>query len=109
MQVASERIAAVAIANQRETFVALDSDGQAVRPAIVWLDQRCEQEVEWLTSIVGGDAIHGISGKPPDPAPVAYRIAWMLRREPQLFRDTALFTDVHGYLAGRLTGAFRTS
>jgi sugar (pentulose or hexulose) kinase len=107
--VAPERVASLAISNQRETFVPLDPTGHAVRPAIVWLDQRCGEEVPWLTGKVGRDRIHQISGKPPDMAPVAYRIAWMLRNEPELFRATAMFADVHCYLVWRLTGAFRTS
>jgi sugar (pentulose or hexulose) kinase len=108
-RVAPERIAALAISNQRETFVPLGPKGAPVRAAIVWLDQRCGQEVPWLTAKVGSDRIHQITGKPPDMAPVAYRIAWMLRREPELFRSTAMFADVHCYLVWRLTGAFRTS
>jgi sugar (pentulose or hexulose) kinase len=108
-QVSPERIAALAISNQRETFVPLDAKGAPVRPAIVWLDQRCGQEVAWLTGKVGADKIHRISGKPPDMAPVAYRIAWMLRNEPERFRSTAMFADVHAYLVWRLTGSFKTS
>jgi len=108
-QVSPARVAALAIANQRETFVPLDAGGRPVRPAIVWLDQRCEEEVAWLAGKVGANNLHRISGKPPDMAPVAYRIAWMLRREPELFRSAAMFADVHSYLVWRLTGAFRTS
>jgi xylulokinase len=108
-QVDPGAIAALAISNQRETFVPLDGDGQPVRPAIVWLDQRCENEIAWLTGRVGAENMHRITGKPPDLAPVAYRIAWMLRNEPELFRRTAMFADVHGYLAWRLTGMFQTS
>ena len=109
LQIDSSRIAALAISNQRETFVPLARDGQPVRPAIVWLDQRCAAEVAWLSSRVGVDYIHQVTGKPPDLAPVAYRIAWMLRHEPDLFRRTAMFADVHSYLAWRLTGSFQTS
>jgi sugar (pentulose or hexulose) kinase len=108
-QVDAARVAAVAISNQRETFVPLDENGKPVRPAIVWLDQRCQEEVAWLTGRLGAERIHEITGKPPDLAPVAYRIAWMLRHEPDLFRRTRKFVDVHGYLAGRLTGEFKTS
>ena len=103
------RFAAVAVSNQRETFVPLTSEGAPVRPAIVWLDQRCGEEVTWLSGCVGEERIHRISGKPVDMAPVAYRIAWMLRHEPESFRRTAMFADVHSYLVWRLTGAFRTS
>lgn len=53
--------------------------GVPVRAAIVRLAQRCGEEVLWLSGKVGADRIHRISGKPPDMAPVAYRIAWMLR------------------------------
>jgi sugar (pentulose or hexulose) kinase len=108
-QVSPGRIVALAISNQRETFVPLDAKGRPVRPAIVWLDQRCKDEVAWLSGKVGADALHRITGKPADVAPVAYRIAWMLRSEPELFRSTEVFADVHAYLAWRLTGAFQTS
>ncbi|HEV2136718.1 MAG TPA: FGGY family carbohydrate kinase [Terracidiphilus sp.] len=108
-QVNADDVAAVAISNQRETFVPLAADGEPVRPAIVWLDQRCEEEVEWLTARVGAKRMHRITGKPPDLAPVAYRIAWMLRHEKERFCRTAMFADVHAYLAWRLTGQFRTS
>lgn len=108
-QVSPGRVAALAIANQRETFVPLDSNGEPVRPAIVWLDQRCGDEVAWLAGKVGADNIHRITGKPPDMAPVAYRLAWMRRAEEQRFRRTAMFADVHAYLVWRLTGSFQTS
>jgi xylulokinase len=108
-RVAPGRIAAIGISNQRETFAPLAADGSPVRPAIVWLDQRCRDEVNWLSAQVGSGRIHEISGKPVDMAPVAYRMAWMLHREPEAYRRAAMFTDVHGYLAWRLTGHFRTS
>lgn len=108
-QVSPERIAALGISTQRETFVPLAADGSPIRPAIVWLDQRCRQEVGWLSGRVGRRRIHQISGKPVDMAPVAYRMAWMLRNEPEHYRRTAFFADVHGYLTRRLTGEFRTS
>lgn len=108
-QISPGRIAALAISNQRETFAPLAADGSAVRPAIVWLDQRCRDEVSWLSGQVGERRIHEISGKPVDMAPVAYRLAWMLHHEPTEYARTAMFADVHGYLAWRLTGRFQTS
>lgn len=108
-RVSPGRIAAIGISAQRETFVPLAADGSPVRPAIVWMDRRCGDEVAWLSAQVGRDRIHEISGKPADLAPVAYRMAWMLRHEPEAYSRTAMFADVHGYLTWRLTGHFRTS
>jgi sugar (pentulose or hexulose) kinase len=108
-QVSPGRIAAIGISAQRETFVPLAADGSPVRPAIIWMDRRCGDEVSWLSALVGRRRIHEISGKPVDLAPVAYRMAWMARQESEAYRRTAIFTDVHGYLTWRLTGHFRTS
>ena len=108
-QIDAATIAGIGISNQRETFVPLGEDCKPVRAAIVWLDQRCEEEVTWLSERIGHEKIHRISGKPPDMGPVAYRIAWMKRQEPELFRQTRMFADVHTYLSWRLTGEFRTS
>ena len=80
-----ERIAALAISNQRETFVPLNESGHPIRPAIVWLDERCKSEVESFSNKIGRNKIHRITGKPVDYAPVVYRLAWMKKHEPGLF------------------------
>ncbi len=108
-RVRADRIAALAISNQRETFVALGPDGEPLRPAIIWLDERCKDEVERFAGMVGKEKIHRITGKPPDYAPVVYRLAWMKRHEAALFRKTRMICDVHTYLSWKLTGSFRTS
>lgn len=104
-----ERIAALAISNQRETFVPLNKNGLPIRPAIVWLDERCKQEVESFSKKIGKAKIHRITGKPVDYAPVVYRLAWMKKHEPDLFKKINKICDVHTYLTWRLTGRFRTS
>lgn len=104
-----ERIAALAISNQRETFVPLDKNGLPIRPAIVWLDERCRHEVESFSKKIGKEKIHRITGKPVDYAPVVYRLAWMKKHEPDLFEKINKICDVHTYLVWRLTGRFGTS
>jgi sugar (pentulose or hexulose) kinase len=103
------RIRALAVSNQRETFAALDRSDRPVRPAIVWLDERCRDEVEPFARAVGPRTLHRITGKPVDYAPVVYRLAWMKKHEPGRFRKTAMFCDVQSFLVRKLTGAFATS
>ena len=74
-QINNNRIKAVAISNQRETFVGLDNEDNPVRPAIIWLDGRCKCMVDKLAGLIGEDHIHRITGKPKDYAPVVYRLA----------------------------------
>lgn len=108
-QVDPKTIKALAISNQRETFVPLDRDSGCLRPAIVWLDERCKDEVEWFSRKIGKRKIHRITGKPVDYAPVVYRVAWMKRNEPELFDKIYKICDVHTYLVWKLTGSFKTS
>jgi sugar (pentulose or hexulose) kinase len=108
-QIAPERIDALAISNQRETFVPLNRNGDPLRPAIVWLDERCRDEVEPFSQKIGQQEIHRITGKPADYAPVVYRLAWMKKYESDLFREIALVCDVHTWLVWKLTGSFKAS
>ncbi len=108
-QIDSERIAALAISNQRETFVPLSRNGDCIRPAIIWLDERCKDEVKPFSQKIGQRKIHWITGKPADYAPVVYRLAWMKKHEPSLFREIAMVCDVHTYLVWKLTRSFMTS
>ncbi|MBN2443620.1 MAG: hypothetical protein JXJ04_19830 [Spirochaetales bacterium] len=104
-----ERIKALSISNQRETFVPLNEKGVPLRPAIIWLDERCKKDVEWFSKKVGTKRIHRITGKPVDYAPVVYRLAWMKRNEPELFDAIHMICDVHTYLTWKLTHLFATS
>ena len=108
-QVKADRISALAVSNQRETFVPLSREGIPLRPAIVWLDERCKNDVEWFSKKVGQHRIHHITGEPADYAPVVYRLAWMKKHEPALFKKIGMICDVHTYLTWKLTGLFKTS
>lgn len=103
------RVAALAIANQRETFVALDAAGEPLGPAITWLDERGREDVGLLSKKLGRDRLLAITGKTPDPTPCLYALHWLMRLAPDRYAKTAHFLEVHGYLVWRLTGLYRTS
>lgn len=113
-QIDADRVAAISISNQRETFAPLDVEGKAVRPGMTWLDERARGLVDELATAIGPArdglaAIHRISGKPVDIIPVSNRLYWMLKVEPERHAATAMFADVHGFLVQRLTGRYATS
>jgi len=108
-QVDLARTAAVAIANQRETWVPVDAEGEPLRPGMVWMDERGRPDVDLLEQAIGRERLLQITGKTPGPLPCLYSIHWMKREQPDLYARTARFLDVHGFLVKRLTGDFRTS
>ncbi|WP_292334868.1 FGGY-family carbohydrate kinase, partial [Mesorhizobium sp.] len=49
------------------------------------------------------------SGKPPDPTPALYALAWLMEHRPQALAEAAALVDVHAFLVHRLTGRLVTS
>jgi xylulokinase len=103
------RVAALAIANQRETVVPLDAEGEPLYPAMTWLDERGREDVVLLSKKLGRDRLLQITGKTPDPTPCLYGLHWLMRKAPEVYGKVAKFVEVHGYLVWRLTGLYRTS
>ncbi|CAN5409260.1 FGGY-family carbohydrate kinase [soil metagenome] len=108
-QVEAKRIAAIAIANQRESFALFDNDGHALRPATLWLDERSRAEVQILSSTLGAEVIHRISGKPADTIPCLYRCLWFKRNMPDIWARTRKIAEPHAFLTYNLTGTWMTS
>jgi xylulokinase len=104
-QVDVQRIGAVGITHQRETFVCLNEDDEPIRPAILWLDSRPREEVERY----GSEKVHEITGKPPNPTPGFYKMLWLREHEPGTLERAAKVVDVHAFLVHRMTGHWRTS
>lgn len=102
---APERVGALCLTHQRESFVCLGADDRPLRPAVLWLDGRARAEIADL----GSQHVHEVSGKPPDTTPALYKLAWLSRHETRVLQDAARVGDVHAYLALRLTGRWATS
>lgn len=102
-------LAALAISIQRETFVVTDAAGQALRPAMVWMDERSRAILPRLAAEYGGERFHQEAGKPLSANLVPGKLAWLRAHEPEVFAATRRVLDVHAFLAGRLTGQYVTS
>jgi sugar (pentulose or hexulose) kinase len=108
-KIPADRIAAVAIANQRESFAQFAADGKALRPGTLWLDERAHQEVADVAREIGEDQVHKISGIPSDITPSLYRCLWLSRHEPKIWARVKKTAEVHGVLTHFLTGEWKTS
>ncbi|MFO1049730.1 MAG: FGGY family carbohydrate kinase [Geminicoccaceae bacterium] len=108
-QVDPARVIALSISNQRETVGFLDEAGAEVRPAILWLDERCRADIDLFGQKLPPERFRAITGKTPDPTPAVFSLHWLQRCEPENWARTASFVDVLGYLGWRLTGRRLTS
>lgn len=99
-------IAGVAVTTQRSTVINLDRDGNPLRPAIVWPDQRrtydCKPVRGWW-----GIAFR-LTGMTET---VAYlqsevEVNWLRAHQPEIWERTNKYVYLSGYLNYRLTGQF---
>src|SRR3954447_496177 len=98
-------IEALCVTHQRETFACVDEQGRPVRPAIVWMDVRATDQAAAL----GSDAIHRLTGKPPDTTPALYKLLWLREHEPEAIARTRWVVDVGAFVVSRLTGTWVTT
>jgi sugar (pentulose or hexulose) kinase len=99
-------LAGVTVTTQRGTMINVDRQGEPLRPAIVWLDQRRTHGLK----PVGG--LWGVILKLVRmDETVAYfqaesEINWLRTRQPDLWKQTHKYLMLSGYLTYRLTGRF---
>lgn len=101
-------ITSLTISSQGETTIALDSQGQVIYPALVWLDNRASKQAAFLAQRFGAVA-YARTGIPEIvPTWPACKILWLRENEPELFARAAKFVMVQDFLVYRLTGRFVT-
>ena len=101
-----ERIAGAALTTQRSTVINVDREGQPLRPAIVWMDQRRTKGVP----PVGG--LWGLAFKLVGMSQTAAYVQaeaeanWISKNQPEVWEQTHKYLYLSGYLTYRLTGRF---
>lgn len=104
-----QRVAALCMTHQRETFVPVDEGGHPLRNAILWLDERSSAELDDIDTACGSKTYHEISGKPLSTTPSLPKIIWIRKHEPAVFERAHKYLEVHAYLVFRMTGEYKTS
>lgn len=108
-QVDSDRLAALCIAAQRETFVVTDEDGHPLANALLWMDERSRGLLAEIDHQYGRERIHQETGKPLSANLSLGKLYWLRKERPDLFAKSSRILDVHSFLAQHLTGRFATS
>lgn len=107
--VEAARVAAIGIANQRETTLLWDrATGQPVHPAIVWQDRRTAPACAALEAAGHGPLVQERTGLRLDPYFSATKLAWLLDTVPgvraAVEAGRLAFGTVDAWLLWRLTG-----
>jgi ribulose kinase len=101
----ASQIEAMAFATTCCTVVALDAEGRAIRPALMWMDVRASAEADAV--LATGDAALRVNGAGKGPVSAEWMIPkalWLKRHEPATFHQAATICEYQDFLVMRLTG-----
>jgi sugar (pentulose or hexulose) kinase len=102
-------ITGLGITTQRGTFVPVDREGNALRAAIIWLDERLNEHPQPLSRVIrAAVALLGQSSA------IEYvrkhsKFQWIKDNEPEAYRKTYKFMQISGWFVKKLTGEFKDS
>jgi xylulokinase len=97
-------IACVGLAGQMHGAVLLDDNDQVLRPAIIWCDQRTQQECDWLNHVVGHERLIQLTCNPALTNFTLTKLLWVRNHEPDTWQRFRSFLLPKDYVRLRMTG-----
>jgi len=106
-KVNASEVKAIGISAQGETLIPIDQKGKPLRRAIVWLDNRAQEEAKTLQKEFDDGESYKITGQVKIvPTWPASKILWLKKHEPHVFKNVFKYLLVEDYLIYRMTGEF---
>ena len=93
---------------QMHGLVALDREGEVIRPAILWNDGRTQAQTDFLNGEVGREKLSACTGNIAFAGFTAPKILWLRENEPENFVRIARIMLPKDYLAYRFCGVHCT-
>lgn len=77
-----EAVLGISFSSQMQACVMVDEKGNALRPVMIWADQRSGEQMEKLTEKVGADRMYEINGHRPSASYSIEKLMWFRDHEP---------------------------
>lgn len=104
----AEAVRGVGLSGQMHGVVLLDERGATLGPAIIWCDQRAQEQAERLTAAIGAARVVELTANPLLVSFSAPKLAWLRENRPDDFRRARRFLLPKDYIRYRLTGEYAT-
>lgn len=105
---AADRIQAVGLTGQMHGLVLLDEAGEVLRPAILWNDQRTQDQCDEIHDRVGQERLIRITGNPMLTGFTAPKMLWVRQNEPEIYARVRTMLLPKDYIRYRLSGEIAT-
>jgi xylulokinase len=101
-------ILGIGLSGQMHGMVLLDNKGEVLRPAIIWCDQRTEEQAKAITAQVGADELIRLTANPALTNFTLTKLWWVRQHEPEIWHQVRSLLLPKDYIRFRLTGVRAT-
>lgn len=106
--VSKNDIAGIGLTGQMHGLVMLGKNGEVLRRAILWCDQRTSTECGEITCAVGAKRLIEITANPALTGFTASKLLWVRKHEPEIYAKCSKILLPKDYIRFRLTGEYAT-
>ncbi|NWF69723.1 MAG: xylulokinase [Chloroflexi bacterium] len=103
---AAKEVAAIGLTGQMHGLVCLDAQGNVLRPAILWNDQRTQAECDQITETLGFSRLIQLTGNRALTGFTAPKVLWVRNHEPEVYSKIAHILLPKDYIRYCLTGDY---
>jgi len=104
--VKNDDIAAIGLTGQMHGLVLLDQNGKVLRPAILWNDQRTQDQCDEIHQIIGKEKFIRITGNVALTGFTAPKILWVKENEADIYKKASHILLPKDYVRYKLTNEY---
>lgn len=101
-----QRVRGIGLSGQMHGLVMLDAQGEVLRDAIIWCDQRAGEETEKMLKLLPLKRWLEITGNPPIAGWTAAKILWVKEHEPERYQKCRHILLPKDYIRWVITGKY---
>jgi xylulokinase len=99
-----KKIAGIGVCGHMLGCLPVDSQGNALRQAMIHADTRANLETEYIAQAVGRDNLYRRTGSILSSQSSLSKVLWLKKNEPEIYSKTVRFLQSKDYLIAKLTG-----
>ncbi|MBU1082485.1 MAG: xylulokinase, partial [Spirochaetes bacterium] len=107
-QINAAEVRGIGFSGQMHGLVSLDASNNVLHPALLWCDQRTDQECETLTNDYGLTKLRDTVANQALTGFTAPKILWIKNNHPELFKQIQHILLPKDYIRFKLSGAYAT-
>ncbi len=106
--IAASDVKGIGLSGQMHGLTLLDAEDRVIRPALIWCDQRSQQQVDWVNAKLGRERVLDYIANPVLTGFTLPKLLWVRDHEPALFERVRKVLLPKDYVRFRLTGEYAT-